>query len=69
MVVNLVLVYEEGSESSVLWGDDRNEGWGEYADPGVQPPQRDRGTERTTSTAAAPASGGSHGSSTRPVCR
>ena len=45
MVVNLVLVYEEGSESSVLWGDDRNEGWGEYAEPGVQPPQRDRGTE------------------------
>ena len=45
VVVNLVLVYEEGSESSVLWGDDRNEGWGEYADPGVQPPQRDRGTE------------------------
>ena len=45
VAVNLVLVYEEGSESSVLWGDDRNEGWGEYADPGVQPPQRDRGTE------------------------
>ncbi len=45
VVVNLVLVYEEGSESSVLWGDDRNEGWGEYAQPGVQPPQRDRGTE------------------------
>jgi peptidoglycan/xylan/chitin deacetylase (PgdA/CDA1 family) len=45
VAVNLVLVYEEGSESSVLWGDDRNEGWGEYAAPGVQPPQRDRGTE------------------------
>jgi peptidoglycan/xylan/chitin deacetylase (PgdA/CDA1 family) len=45
VVVNLVLVYEEGSEYSVLWGDDRNDGWGEYADPGVQPPQRDRGTE------------------------
>ena len=41
VVVNLVLVYEEGSEASVLWGDERNEGWGEYADPGVQPPQRD----------------------------
>lgn len=45
VVVNLVLVYEEGSEYSVLWGDDRNDGWGEYADPGVQPPQRDKGTE------------------------
>ena len=45
VVINLVLVYEEGSEYSVLWGDDRNDGWGEYADPGVQPPQRDPGTE------------------------
>jgi peptidoglycan/xylan/chitin deacetylase (PgdA/CDA1 family) len=45
VVVNIVLVYEEGTEYSVLWGDDRNDGWGEYADPGVQPPQRDRGTE------------------------
>ncbi|MHB1836306.1 MAG: polysaccharide deacetylase family protein [Solirubrobacteraceae bacterium] len=45
VAVNLVLVYEEGSEYSVLWGDDRNDGWGEYADPGVHPPQRDRGTE------------------------
>jgi peptidoglycan/xylan/chitin deacetylase (PgdA/CDA1 family) len=45
VVVNIVLVYEEGSEYSVLWGDDRNDGWGEYADPGVEPPQRDRGTE------------------------
>lgn len=45
VVVNMVLVYEEGSESSVIWGDNRNEGWGEYPDPGVQPPQRDRGTE------------------------
>jgi peptidoglycan/xylan/chitin deacetylase (PgdA/CDA1 family) len=45
VVVNLVLVYEEGSEYSVAWGDDRNDGWGEYADPGVQPPQRDPGTE------------------------
>ncbi len=45
VVVNVVLVYEEGSESSVLWGDTRNEGWGEYAAAGVQPPQRDRGTE------------------------
>ena len=45
VVVNLVLVYEEGSEYSVIWGDDRNDGWGEYAEPGVQPPQRDPGTE------------------------
>lgn len=45
VAVNVVLVYEEGSEYSVLWGDDRNDGWGEYADPGVQPPQRDPGTE------------------------
>jgi peptidoglycan/xylan/chitin deacetylase (PgdA/CDA1 family) len=45
VVVNVVLIYEEGSEYSVLWGDDRNDGWGEYADPGVQPPQRDKGTE------------------------
>ena len=45
VVINLVLVYEEGSEYSVLWGDDRNDGWGEYADPGVQPPHRDPGTE------------------------
>src|SRR5919204_1146055 len=45
VVVNVVLVYDEGSEYSVLWGDDRNDGWGEYAEPGVQPPQRDRGTE------------------------
>src|ERR1051325_4165996 len=45
VVVNVVLVYEEGSEYSVLWGDDRNDGWGEYADPGVQPPQRGPGTE------------------------
>jgi peptidoglycan/xylan/chitin deacetylase (PgdA/CDA1 family) len=45
VVVNVVLVYEEGSEYSVLWGDDRNDGWGEYAGAGVDPPQRDRGTE------------------------
>ena len=45
VVINLVLVYEEGSEYSVIWGDDRNDGWGEYAEPGVQPPQRDPGTE------------------------
>src|SRR5579859_7514184 len=45
VAVNVVVVYEEGSEYSVLWGDDRNDGWGEYAEPGVQPPQRDPGTE------------------------
>jgi len=45
VVVNVVLVYEEGIEYSVAWGDERNDGWGEYADPGVQPPQRDPGTE------------------------
>lgn len=45
VVVNVVLVYEEGSEYSVLWGDDRNDGWGEYAQAGVDPPQRDLGTE------------------------
>jgi peptidoglycan/xylan/chitin deacetylase (PgdA/CDA1 family) len=45
VAVNLVVVYEEGSEGSVLWGDDFNEGWGEYAAPGVQPPRRDPGTE------------------------
>ena len=45
VVVNLVLVYEEGAEYSVLEGDDRNDGWGEYADPGPQPPLRDLGTE------------------------
>jgi peptidoglycan/xylan/chitin deacetylase (PgdA/CDA1 family) len=45
VVVNVVLVYEEGSEYSVRWGDDRNDGWGEYADPGVDPPDVDLGTE------------------------
>jgi peptidoglycan/xylan/chitin deacetylase (PgdA/CDA1 family) len=45
VAVNLVVVYEEGSEASVIWGDDHNERWGEYADPGVPAPQRDRGME------------------------
>ncbi|HZR95599.1 MAG TPA: polysaccharide deacetylase family protein [Gaiellaceae bacterium] len=45
VVVNLVLVYEEGSEYSVRWGDDRNDGWGEYAAAGVEPPDLDPGTE------------------------
>jgi peptidoglycan/xylan/chitin deacetylase (PgdA/CDA1 family) len=45
VVVNIIVIYEEGSEYSVLWDDDRNDGWGEYAEPGIQPPQRDKGTE------------------------
>src|SRR4051812_50058163 len=45
VVVNLVLVYEEGAEYNVLDGDDRNDGWGEYPDAGPQPPARDLGTE------------------------
>lgn len=45
VVINLVLVYEEGSEYSVRWGDDRNDGWGEYPETGVEPPALDRGTE------------------------
>jgi peptidoglycan/xylan/chitin deacetylase (PgdA/CDA1 family) len=45
VVVNLVLVYEEGAEYNVLSGDARNDGWGEYPDPGPQPPRRDLGTE------------------------
>jgi peptidoglycan/xylan/chitin deacetylase (PgdA/CDA1 family) len=45
VAVNVVLVYEEGSEYSARWGDDRNDGWGEYADPGVDPPDLDLGTE------------------------
>src|SRR2546426_4178272 len=69
VVVNLVLVYEEGSEYSVIWGDDRNDGWGEYADPGVQPPSAIPGPSRTTSTGAALGSGVWPGSSTRPVYR
>ena len=44
LVVNLVLIYEEGSEYSILEGDRRNDGWGEYA-PSADPPVRDLGTE------------------------
>lgn len=44
VVVNFVLVYEEGSEYSVLHGDDRNDGWGEYPDS-IPPPWRDLGSE------------------------
>ena len=45
VAINLVVVYEEGSEASVRWGDDLNEGWGEYAGAGPQPPDPDLGTE------------------------
>jgi peptidoglycan/xylan/chitin deacetylase (PgdA/CDA1 family) len=44
LAVNLVIVYEEGSEYSLLEGHGRNEGWGEYAFT-VDPPIRDLGTE------------------------
>jgi len=67
VVVNMVLVYEEGSEYSVLWGDDRNDGWGEYADPGVQPPQRDKARSPITNTEAERACGGWRGSSKPPA--
>ena len=69
VVVNLVLVYEEGSEYSVMWGDDRNDGWGEYADPGVQPPQRDPGTESHYEYGSRAGCGGWRASSTRSTCR
>ena len=45
VAINLVVVYEEGSEASVRWGDDLNEGWGEYPGAGPQPPDPDLGTE------------------------
>lgn len=45
VALNLVVVYEEGSEASVRWGDERNDGWGEYAGDGPQPPLLDHGTE------------------------
>ena len=44
VAVNLVVCYEEGSEYSLYEGDDRSDGWGEYAlsaPPGI----RDLGTE------------------------
>lgn len=44
VAVNLVLVYEEGSEYSVLEGDGRNDGWGEYH-TNVGPEIRDLGSE------------------------
>ena len=44
IAVNFVICYEEGSEYSVLDGDDRSDGWGEYASSGPAG-QRDLGTE------------------------
>jgi peptidoglycan/xylan/chitin deacetylase (PgdA/CDA1 family) len=44
VAINLVLVYEEGSEYSVLEGDKRNDGWGEYH-TNVPPEIRDLGSE------------------------
>ena len=44
VAVNLVVCYEEGAEYSLFEGDDRSDGWGEYAlsaAPGI----RDLGTE------------------------
>jgi peptidoglycan/xylan/chitin deacetylase (PgdA/CDA1 family) len=45
VVVNVVLVYEEGSEYSVRWGDDRNDGWGERTGAAIDAPDLDLGTE------------------------
>ena len=44
VAVNLVLVYEEGSERAIGAGDPVNDGWGEY-EPAADPPVRDLGTE------------------------
>jgi peptidoglycan/xylan/chitin deacetylase (PgdA/CDA1 family) len=44
VAVNLVVVYEEGSERGVREGDGANDGWGEY-EHAVEPPVRDLGTE------------------------
>ncbi|MEZ5778618.1 MAG: polysaccharide deacetylase family protein [Paracoccaceae bacterium] len=44
VVLNLVIVYEEGSEYSLTEGHGRNEGWGEYQ-TNVDPSIRDLGTE------------------------
>lgn len=44
LAINLVLVYEEGSEYSLPDGDQRNEGWGEY-NVQIAPDIRDLGTE------------------------
>jgi peptidoglycan/xylan/chitin deacetylase (PgdA/CDA1 family) len=44
VVVNLVLVYEEGAEYSIPDGDGRNDSWGEF-DLQISPSVRDLGTE------------------------
>jgi peptidoglycan/xylan/chitin deacetylase (PgdA/CDA1 family) len=44
VAVNLVLAYEEGSEYSILDGDDRNDNWGEF-DLKISSTVRDLGTE------------------------
>lgn len=44
VAVNFVIVYEEGSEYSLIEGHGRNDGWGEYALT-VDPPIPDLGTE------------------------
>jgi peptidoglycan/xylan/chitin deacetylase (PgdA/CDA1 family) len=44
VAVNVVLVYEEGSERSVAAGDAVNDGWGEY-ETAADAPIRDLGTE------------------------
>jgi peptidoglycan/xylan/chitin deacetylase (PgdA/CDA1 family) len=44
VAINLVLVYEEGSEREIGEGDAVNDGWGEYASA-AEPPLRDLGTE------------------------
>jgi len=44
VLVNLVLVYEEGSERTVGGGDRLNDGWGEY-EAAAEPTVRDLGTE------------------------
>ena len=69
VVVNLVLVYEEGAEYSVLAGDARNDGWGEYPDPGPQPPRRDLGTETHYEYGSRAGVGASRASPTPSACR
>ena len=44
VAINLVVIYEEGSEQGVASGDAVNDGWGEYA-AGVEAPVRDLGSE------------------------
>lgn len=44
VAINVVVVYEEGSERTIGGGDEVNDGWGEY-EPAADPPVRDLGTE------------------------